>query len=239
MELKSDAFRIPSPHKMIRNTIATLSLAGSFFLASGTASETGWVTLLHENDLSNWTYDMKDGSPPEGTYSVKDGILSIQGAGKDLSVIRTLDKFSNFELEFEWRWPGKPGNSGCLIYSTEPRYLNVWPKSLEVQMENGNAGDLIFIGETIDVTDEQIAKTDPNNKKDWRVRLRHNLTDDSEKPAGEWNHARIVSDNGNVTVYINGELTNKGRKATGRIGSICFQAERANVEYRGIRIYSK
>lgn len=224
---------------MIGNTIATLSLAGSFFLASGTPSQAEWVTLLHQNDLSNWTYDMKDGSPPESVYSVKDGILSIQGAGKDVSVIRTIEEFSNFELEFEWRWPGEPGNSGCLIYCTEPRYLNVWPKSLEVQMGNGDAGDFIFIGETIDVTDAQIAKTDPNKENDWRVRLRNNLTDDSEKPAGEWNHALIVSDNGNVTVHINGELVNKGWNATGRIGSICFQAERANIEYRGIRIAPK
>lgn len=221
---------------MLQKTLAALSLAAASLLASCADSETRWTSLLHDNDLSNWTYDIKDGSPPESIYSVKDGILSVNGAGKDVAVMRTREEFSNFELEFEWRWPGKPGNSGCLIYCTEPRYLNIWPKSLEVQLGHGNAGDLIFIGETIDVTEAQIAKVDPARENDWRVRLRHNLTDGSEKPAGEWNHARIVSDNGNVTVFINGELVNKGWNASGRAGSICFQAEKADVEYRSIRI---
>lgn len=220
--------------------LTTLLLASAALaLVACDDSESRWLSLLHQNDLSNWTYDIKDGSPPESIYTVQDGVLSIKGAGKDVAVIRTRQEFSNFELEFEWRWPSKPGNSGCLIYCTDPRFLNVWPKSLEVQMASGKAGDLIFIGETIEVPEEQIAKTDPNKKNDWRVRLRNNLTDDSENPVGEWNHARIVSDNGNVTVYINGELVNKGWNATGRTGNICFQAEKADVEYRKIRIAPK
>ncbi|MBK1876260.1 3-keto-disaccharide hydrolase [Pelagicoccus mobilis] len=212
--------------------IATFSL----LLAACSEPQEEWITLLNRNDLSNWTFDIKDGSPIEETYSIKNGVLSVFGAGKDVAVIRTKKDFSNFELEYEWRWPNEPGNSGCLIFCSTPRERNVWPKSLEIQMANGNAGDFIYIGETIEVTEAQVAQTDPNNPKDWRVRLRHNLTDDSEKPAGEWNHARIISDNGNVSVYVNGELVNKGWNATGRAGAICFQAEKADVQYRGIKI---
>lgn len=207
-------------------------IVGGFILDAGESGK--WKPLLKKNSLEGWTYDVLDDSPPGEIYSIDKGVLKVRGQGKSNAVIRTLKEYSNFELRWEWRWPGKPGNSGCLIYCSTPRERNVWPKSLEIQMASGNAGDFIYIGETIDVTDAQALKDLPLDS--WKHRLRVNLTDDSENTPGEWNKGHIVVKDGTVKVYINGELVNKGWNASAQKGAICFQAEKADIDYRNIRI---
>jgi hypothetical protein len=199
------------------------------------AGESGkWKPLLKKNSLKGWTFDVLDGSDPTGIYSIKNGLLMVRGKGKSTAVIRTEKDYGNFELMWEWRWPNEPGNSGCLIFCSSPRDRNVWPQSLEIQMANGNAGDFIHIGETIQVTDAQILKNLPEDS--WKHRLRINLTDDSEKKPGQWNKGHMIVKDGSVEVYINGDLVNKGWDASARKGAICFQAEKADIDYRNIRI---
>ena len=110
--------------------------------------------------------------------------------------------------------------------------MNVWPKSIEVQVGHPNAGDFIYIGETIDVPDAQL----PADMSGWRVRLRDNLTDDSEKSPGQWNRMHVKVRGDTVTVWVNGDLVNHGTNPSVKSGAICFQAEGANLQYRKMRI---
>ncbi len=218
----------------MKNIIAFI-VAGLLVCLTLNAGESGkWKPLMKKNSLKGWTYDVLDGTDPAEIYSIKDGVLLVRGKGKSNAVIRTEKEFSNYELKWEWRWPNEPGNSGCLIYCSSPRERNVWPKSLEVQMASENAGDFIHIGETIEVTEAQILKDLP--PESWKHRLRVNLTDGSEKEPGEWNKGHLIVKDGSVMVYINGELVNKGWDASATKGAICFQAERADIDYRNIKI---
>ena len=113
--------------------------------------------------------------------------------------------------------------------------MHAWPQSLELQLAHGSAGDFIFIGESVEVTESQLPIYDPV-KEEWKERLRLNLTDDSEKPVGKWNRELIISKQGEVSVQINGELVNKGWNASASAGAICFQAEGGDLQYRHIRI---
>jgi hypothetical protein len=191
-----------------------------------------WRDLLSDDTLSEWEFDIKDGSDPRTIFSLEDGILSVAGKDKSIGVMRTVETFSEYDLEFEWRWSDEPGNSGCLIHCSEPRFLNVWPKSIEVQVGSPNAGDFIYIGETIDVPDSQL----PVDRSGWRERLRENLTDDSEKPVGQWNRMQIKVREKAVTVWVNGDLVNHGTDPSATSGAICLQAEGANLQYRKLRI---
>lgn len=206
----------------------------TFCTVAFAANDEGFRPLLKKNNLNGWTFDVLDGSPPESIYSLMDGILHINGKDKSTAVIRTKRSFSDYELKWEWRWPDEPGNSGCLIHCSEPRNRNIWPTSLEVQMASGNAGDFIYIGETIEVTPAQVPQNIPEGS--WMVRLRHNLTDNSEKAPGEWNRGHLIVKGDTVMVFINGELVNKGWNCSATSGAICFQAEKANVQYRNILI---
>ena len=74
-------------------------------------------------------------------------------------------------------------------------------------------------------------------EKEWGVtegKLRRilNLTDDSEKPVGEWNQMTIECLGDNVKVWVNGDLVNHGTNCTASKGQIALQAEGSEVEFR-------
>ena len=59
-----------------------------------------------------------------------------------------------------------------------------------------------------------------------------NLTDDSEKPVGQWNRMVIECVKDAVKVWVNGDLVNHGFDCTASKGQIALQAEGSEVEFR-------
>jgi hypothetical protein len=59
-----------------------------------------------------------------------------------------------------------------------------------------------------------------------------NLTDDSEKPVGQWNAMVIECIEGDIKVWVNGDLVNHGTNCTATEGQIALQAEGSEVEFR-------
>ena len=112
-----------------------------------------------------------------------------------------------------------------LIHSSTPNTLGPWPKSVEVQLALGNAGDLWIIGTKIHVENAQ------SRTKDRRT---VNLTDDSEKPVGEWNSAEVTCKSDEITVKINGQLVNHATGCSVTKGAICLQSERTEIHFRNI-----
>lgn len=207
-----------------------------FAFGAGVAVGAEWRDLFDGKSLQGWFFDVKDYTHPHEIYSVREGVLHVAGKDRTVAVARTVEEFGDtYDLEVEWRWPDEPGNSGCLLHCSVPRFMNVWPQSLEVQLQSGQAGDFIHIGESITTPGPQIP-TDFSGRNRWKTRLRHNLTDDSENPPGEWNHLLVKVRQGEVTVWVNGDKVNHGTDLTARSGAICLQAEGANVEYRKVRI---
>ena len=185
------------------------------------------IALFNGKDLSGWTYVLnKQGVAMEDVWSVEAGVLKCKG--RPAGYLRTeKDDHQNYRLTLQWRWPAKPGNNGVLVHTSTPDELGVWPKSLEVQLANGNAGDFWVIGTQIDA---------PNEPKNPKVRRHLNLTDESEKPLGEWNEMEICCFEDLVIVRVNGELVNHGTGSTVTSGAICLQSEGAPIEYRDIRL---
>lgn len=208
----------------MKTILLSLSLLATVSLTAP-AAET--IQLFNGKDLSGWEFDVKDGADPLDIWSVKDGILFC--TGKPAGVIRTKKYYSNYELTLEWRWPegSKGGNNGCLIHSQSPRELGIWPKSLEVQLASGNAGDFWVIGCTIDVEPD---------RKPAKGRRILNLTDNSEKPIGQWNTMKILSQDGAVTVWVNGDKVNEGTNCSLKEGAISLQSEGAPIQFRKVEL---
>ena len=183
--------------------------------------------LFNGKNLDGWTFDVIDPEvKPESIWSVSGGLLICKG--KPPAVIRTAKSdFSNYELTIEWRWaPGKkPGNSGVLIHSSTPREIFVWPKSLEVQLGTGNAGDFWTIGEKVSV-----ANSTPQGRR-WLKRQ-----ESTEHAPGEWNTMLIRCEGDKVSVRVNGTLMNEGTGLTATKGAICLQSEGAEIHFRKVEL---
>jgi hypothetical protein len=207
------------------------------------ASECGAAeakSLFNGSDLAGWHMDVPElDKNPDGKkpFVVRDGMLvSLGTPGGHLL---TDDEHENYRLTVEYRFTGKPGNCGVLVHASKPRALyGMFPQSVEVQMESGNAGDFWCIREDISVPDMEERR---GPKERWgtdgnKLRRIKNLTDDSEHKPGEWNTMVVECVGGEVKVWVNGTLVNHGSEATATKGKIALQAEGSEVEFRKVEL---
>ena len=200
------------------------------------------VALWNGSDLTGWHTDVPaadGGKTVEPSFVAKDGLLISKGSPEGHLI--TDASYADYRLTVEWRWPGEPGNCGVLIHSTKPRRLyGMFPQSLECQLHHGNAGDFWCIGEDLVVPDMEVRR---GPKEKWGSDEQHarrikNLTDDSEKPLGEWNTMVIECRGRAVTIHVNGTLVNAGTDCTTDRGQIALQAEGAVCEFRKVELES-
>lgn len=194
------------------------------------------VDLFNGKDLVGWHVDVPkmDNDPNlESPFIVRDGLLVSLGTPNGHLITDAV--YRDYRLEVEYRFAAKPGNCGVLVHASTPRALyKMFPKSIEVQMNHQQAGDFWCIVEDIKVPDMETRR---GPKDEWGVtegkkRRILNLTDDSEKPAGEWNTMIIECLGNSIMVWVNGDLVNHGFDCTAYEGQIALQAEGSEVEFR-------
>jgi len=189
------------------------------------------------------TFDTRNGTwwtatPP--SFIVRDGLLV--SLGKPGGHLVSKETYSNYKLVVEYRFSKEPGNCGVLVHASTPRRLyDMFPQSIEVQMQHENAGDFWCIGENIEVPDmeKRRPRKEPSqsfggNATDARRII--NLTDGAEKPLGEWNTMVIECIGDEVKVHVNGTMVNHGSKSTASSGKIALQAEGSEVEFRKVEL---
>ena len=183
-------------------------------------------SLFNGKDLTGWDVDVPavdSNVRLRSPFEVRNGMLV--SLGEPRGHLLSDSSYRDYRLEIEYRFAGTPGNAGVLVHASTPRALyGMFPRSIEVQMESGNAGDFWCIVEDIRVPDMERRRGPP---AEWgitegKARRIVNLTDDSEKPVGEWNNMVIEAVGRAVKVWVNGTLVNDGSDATadrGRIAS--------------------
>ena len=133
---------------------------------------------------------------------------------------------TNYELNVEWRWTKKLGNSGVLVHIQQKD--SIWPVCYQVQQKADAAGDIICMNglwakECTDSVKFTVKKMLPSN----------------EKPLGEWNSMRIICKRNTLKVYVNGILQSNLTGLTAKKGFIGFQNEGTPLEFRKLTIASK
>jgi len=193
-------------------------------------------SLFNGKNLDGWHTDLPamDSKPDTiNPFIVRNGMLVSLGTPGGHLITDKI--YKNYQLTVQYRFAGKPGNCGVLVHASTPRILyGMFPKSMEVQMQHKDAGDFWCIEEDITVPD-MVNRRGP--KENWgingdKLRRIKNLTDDSEKPAGEWNTMIIQCLNNEIKVWVNGILVNHGINCTASSGQIALQAEGSEVEFK-------
>ena len=187
------------------------------------------TTKLHDGkSFKGWQFYLEDKAvDPADVWSIRGDVVHCTGTPN--GYMQTTGWYSDYMLHLEWRWTGQAGNSGVLLHTTGPD--KVWPKSVECQLQSGDAGDFWLI-------DGPGLKANGNfaggiQGKSVNVKKKH---PSNEKPAGQWNTYDIYCQGDTIKCYVNGLLQNEGTDLTDTSGRIALQSEGVSVQFRNIYI---
>ncbi|MEM7260369.1 MAG: DUF6807 family protein [Planctomycetota bacterium] len=196
------------------------------------------TVLFDGTDLDEWHfYTRADGVRTEDVCRVQDGVLRIEG--KPHGYLQTRRWYRDYVLDVVWRWPGeRGGNSGVLVHTTTPLLFYGWPKSLEVQLAHGRAGDFWVIGDGVDirVPNEEARRAKPKPGDAHTHRRIPREIDVAESPLGEWNQMSVICAGNDVTVEVNGRVVQRGTRCTVDYGAIALQSEGTPIEFRHVAV---
>lgn len=152
------------------------------------AQQKGWKSLFNGKTLAGWrTYQQKQSD----AWSVQNGVLYCKGntdSNTKHADLITEESFENFELSLEWKI-AKGANSGIVYlvseafpasYHSGPEYQLIDDKGYPAKLEDWQK------------TGANYAMNAPE--------------EDATRPAGEWNHTRIIVDHGKVQHWLNGKM---------------------------------
>jgi 3-keto-disaccharide hydrolase len=206
----------PTPFRFLPFLALVFGLAGGLptSVRAGDKDEQGFVRLFDGKDFSGFKFFPV--SAGEGkTWFVKDGIIVC--TGKPNGYLYTDKSYRNYVLRLDFRYPKKAGNSGFLIHITPPH--KVFPRCVEVQ---GGYGGVCSI---FPISGLKGPRNDNGQARKKAI-----------KPADQWNSVEIVSRDGVITSYLNGQKIAEAGPYEVKEGPIGFQSEGADIHFRNIRI---
>jgi 3-keto-disaccharide hydrolase len=162
--------------------LAAAAPAASPAPPKGAAHESGWRALFDGKDTSAWRGYKSETLPPE--WKVVDGVLTKEGHSND---IVTKDQFGDFELELDWKLAAG-GNAGVFYRGTE-EYDHVYWSAPEYQLLD-DAGHPDGKNRLTSAGSAYALYPPPAGVV---------------KPAGEWNHTKIVVRGAHVEHWLNGK----------------------------------
>jgi hypothetical protein len=183
------------------------------------AEEEGFTPLLKGDDLKS--FQLVAIGPD--TMSIRDGVIHI--SGKPNGYFATKDRYKNYVLRFDWMYERPEGlesdakfdgNSGLLVHIDGPH--KVWPRCLEVQLANRDAGNIFALGGKF------------QGKKDAAAQK------EAIKPVGQWNEEEVICQDGTIVCKINGIEVARGTGAQPDQGQIGWQSEGRPIRFRNLRI---
>lgn len=144
----------------------------------------GWKLLFDGKSTENFRLFKGEKFPDKG-WVVKDGVLWRQ-AGDGVGDIVTKGEYSNFEFECDWK-VAKGGNSGIMYHCSED-HSYPWETGPEMQ-----------------ILDDGVHQD--GKKPTTRAGTMYDMFPcafDVSRPAGQWNHAKIVVRGTQIEHWLNG-----------------------------------
>ena len=195
-----------------------------------------WITLFDGKTVSGMRGYKMDRFPWDA-WTIEDGSLKTIPGGKSVDII-SIEIYSDFELELEWKLPSG-GNSGIFYFATEEGH-SIWQSAPEMQvLDNTAHHDRLRLVTSAGSLYDLIAPSE-----------------DVVKPIGEFNQVKIISWENHIEHWLNGkkileyeydspafkklilnskfkDMPNFAKASSGRIG---LQGDHGEVWYRNIRI---
>jgi hypothetical protein len=244
----------------------------------------GWTTWMRQPEPSSevpglkrdpdgkYTEPIGSGRDPLHVFTVAgdvDGRPAIRISGEVFGELRTKGAFKDYHLKLQFKWgekkwaprdkPGTARDSGLLyhVHAAPGANGRTWARSIELQIQEHDVGDLYAVGSAIAVRAKPRAGTQPtlydyDPTGEWTFFSQSQgapgrciKQPDNEKPTGEWNSVELVAFgddsihivNGKVVMRLHGAVRIDGTVPTPvTSGQIVLQSEGAEVFYRNIEI---
>jgi len=187
----------------------------------------GWIDMLSEAgpDLEGWTREpipVGGELNPKSQWSLDQatGHLVCQGDGGH-EWLRLDQVLTDFIFHVEWRFTPVPGKKG---YNSGVYVRNSSDGKMWHQAQCGDASGGYLFGETF------------ANYAMKPFNLQKETSEQRVKPAGEWNTYEITCKVRDVTLWVNGAVTNHWRPCQVPRGYIGVEAEGWKIEFRNIKI---
>jgi hypothetical protein len=246
-----------------------------------------WTTWLRQPDRSSEVPGME--RLPDGRYRdpigankdplrvftvvMEDGAPAIRISGEVFGELRSRTSAGNYHLRFEFKWgerkwpprdkPETPRDSGLLyhVHAAPGAEGRVWARSIELQIQERDVGDLYAVGAMIQVPSRLRKGTgtagvaplyDYEPQGLWYpfaqlpgMPGRCVKKPDNEKPRGEWNTVELVCLGEESLHIVNGVVVMRlhgPRRVDTPVpmpvtsGPIIFQSEGAEIFYRNIEM---
>jgi hypothetical protein len=251
----NEGFSLPQGEPAIRmrrmklNSFISMAFAVSCLCCLGAADgnntlsdaekAAGWKLLFNGKDFTGWHNFKKEGVQPG--WQAKDGALVCVDPHNAGDIV-TTEKFGAFELQLDYNI-SEGGNSG-IMYHVSDEGGAVWATGPEFQLEdNAKAADPVRCGWLYALYQPP---TDPNTGKPL----------DATKPAGQWNHVRLLITPQKCEHEINGvkyfdyvlgsedfnkrvaasKFANMPGFAKSISGYIALQGDHGQVSFRNIKV---
>ena len=191
------------------------------------------VPLFNGKDLTGWV----PVNVAPNTFTARDGM--IISTGKPTGVMRTDRMYENCIVELEWRHMKPGGNAGLFLWGDGVPSVGIpFTRGIEVQiLDNGyNAkGKNERFTTHGDIFPIHGAKMTPVGKVAVSGARSFPLKELS-KSSPEWNHYKVIADNGEIRLSVNGEEVTVGKNCWPRKGYIFLESEGSECHFRNLRI---
>ena len=246
----------------------------------------GWTTWMQQPEPSSevpglkrhaagkYTEPIGSGRDPLEVFTIArnvDGRPAIRISGEVFGELRSTRSFKDYHLKLQFKWgekkwpprdnPVTPRDSGLLYHVHAPPGAGgrTWARSIELQIQEHDVGDLYAVGSAIAVRAKARSGTQPvlydyDPTGEWIFFSQTQGSPgrcikqpDNEKPTGEWNTVELIAFgedaihvvNGTVVMRLHGPTRIDGDLPTlVTSGPIILQSEGAEVFYRDIEIRS-
>jgi len=216
---------------MIRLGSLVLALLLAPMAAAAEPDKDGFVPLFDGKTLAGW----RNVNGHASTFFAKDG--EIVTTGKPTGFLSTERQYENFVLEMEWMHVNKTetANSGLFVWGDPlPAVGSPYTRGIEVQVLINypkvdwatNHGDVFSIWGATCVPDR------PHPKGAMRCLP----SEERVKGGGEWNHYKVIANDGAIKLHVNGKEVSGVSKCNPRKGYLALESEGAECHFRNIKI---
>ncbi len=234
----------------------------------------GIVSLFNGKDLIGLSAWVKDGQREDSkrVFSVHDNMIHVSGEGH--GYLATAREYCDYHLVVEYKSGQRTDggkyvrNSGVLLHATGPdgnAGNGTWMASIECQLAQGCAGDLIPIrgkrnDDVIPVSFKSETVLGPDKRPRWKTggevltftgrQLWWNQHDpdfkelldtrgkhDVESPRDEWTRVECLCEGQRITIIVNGHTVNQCFETFPPAGKILLQSEGHEIYFRTFELH--